>query len=78
MKTSAMETEEVERLFLENREFKPDPYFEEYESKCDASKYKVFSIKDAQALFAGRKIYIWEQAKKDAVFSWRYDEIILK
>ena len=68
MKTSAMETEEVERLFLENREFKPDPYFEEYESKCDASKYKVFSIKDALALFAGRKIYIWGAGQKGRGF----------
>lgn len=38
------------------------------ESKCDASRYHVFSIADAQKLFGHRKLYIWGAGQKGRGF----------
>ncbi len=37
-------------------------------SKCDASKYPIFSIEDAKKLFGGRKIFIWGAGQKGRGF----------
>jgi MoaA/NifB/PqqE/SkfB family radical SAM enzyme len=38
------------------------------ESKCDASRYTVFSIDDARRLFGDRKLYIWGAGQKGRGF----------
>lgn len=44
------------------------PLFGSGESKCDASRYHVYSIADAQRLFGGRKLYIWGAGQKGRGF----------
>jgi MoaA/NifB/PqqE/SkfB family radical SAM enzyme len=43
-------------------------YFANNPSKCDASKYHVFSIDDAKILFGQRDIYIWGAGQKGRGF----------
>lgn len=38
------------------------------DSKCDASRYPVYSIDDARRLFDGRKLYIWGAGQKGRGF----------
>lgn len=38
------------------------------QSKCDASRYHVYSIEDAQRLFGDRKLYIWGGGQKGRGF----------
>lgn len=38
------------------------------ESKCDASRYHVYSIEDARRLFGDRKIYLWGAGQKGRGF----------
>ena len=48
--------------------FDAKDYFANNPSKCDASKYHVFSIDDAKLLFGHRDIYIWGAGQKGRGF----------
>lgn len=48
--------------------FNAEKYFLENESKCDASKYHVFTIADATKLFGSRDIYLWGGGQKGRGF----------
>jgi len=48
--------------------YRRDPYFEGAPSKCDATRYKIYSIEDAKRLFRGRDVYIWGAGQKGRGF----------
>lgn len=43
-------------------------YLDQTGSKCDASRYHVYSINDARQLFGDRKLYIWGAGQKGRGF----------
>lgn len=53
---------------IENIKYNAKEYFEKNSSKCDASKYKIYSIQDAKNLFDNKSIYIWGAGQKGRGF----------